>query len=159
MADPLVVGADAEARPGWVEAHSIDEVERLVRAGCTVVVTPSELARSSARTRARVSAPTAEPPGDTGEATDSGTDPAASGGATAPRNPAAYGDATASRGAAAPRSAADDEAAELAAASVCAWLGVRVFRTARPEQVRLAVAMTESLAGRRPPALARRGLA
>ncbi|MFJ2028933.1 hypothetical protein [Streptosporangium sp. NPDC087985] len=51
------------------------------------------------------------------------------------------------------------EAAELAAASVCAWAGARVFRTTRPDQVRLAVEMTESLAGRRPPALTRRGLA
>jgi hypothetical protein len=52
-----------------------------------------------------------------------------------------------------------DEAAELAAACVCAWLGARVFRTARPEQVRQALAMTESIAGRRPPTLTRRGLA
>lgn len=51
------------------------------------------------------------------------------------------------------------EAAELAVASVCAWAGARVFRTDRPGQVRLAVEMTESLAGRRPPALTRRGLA
>jgi hypothetical protein len=53
----------------------------------------------------------------------------------------------------------DAEAAELTAASICAWLGARVFRTGRPEQVRRAVEMTESLAGRRPPALTRRGLA
>ncbi|MER7127744.1 hypothetical protein [Streptosporangium saharense] len=53
----------------------------------------------------------------------------------------------------------DGEAAELAAASVCAWAGAGVFRTTRPEQVRLAVEMTESLAGRRPPTLTRRGLA
>ncbi|MFF5206809.1 hypothetical protein [Streptosporangium sp. NPDC000396] len=53
----------------------------------------------------------------------------------------------------------DQEAAELAAASICAWNGARVFRTTRPDQVRLAVEMTESLAGRRPPALTRRGLA
>ncbi|MEU4831481.1 hypothetical protein [Streptosporangium sp. NPDC023615] len=53
----------------------------------------------------------------------------------------------------------DAEAAELTAASICAWLGARVFRTDRPGQVRLAVEMTESLAGRRPPALTRRGLA
>ncbi|MCG5216690.1 hypothetical protein [Streptosporangium sp. KLBMP 9127] len=52
-----------------------------------------------------------------------------------------------------------DEAAEMAAACVCAWLGARVFRTSRPEQVGQALAMTESLAGRRPPALTRRGLA
>jgi hypothetical protein len=53
----------------------------------------------------------------------------------------------------------DDEAAELTAASICAWAGARVFRTNRPEQVRLAIEMTDSLAGRRPPALTRRGLA
>ncbi|GAA3105900.1 hypothetical protein [Streptosporangium carneum] len=51
------------------------------------------------------------------------------------------------------------EAAELAAASLCAWAGARAFRTTRPDQVRLAVEMTESLAGRRPPTLTRRGLA
>ncbi|MGI5492440.1 hypothetical protein [Microtetraspora malaysiensis] len=49
----------------------------------------------------------------------------------------------------------------VAAAAVFAWAGARVFRatpgTAR--DVRLAVEMTESLAGRRPPALTRRGLA
>ncbi|WP_440068448.1 hypothetical protein [Streptosporangium sp. OZ121] len=53
----------------------------------------------------------------------------------------------------------DAEAAELTAASICAWAGARVFRTERVEQVRLAVEMTDSLAGRRPPALTRRGLA
>lgn len=53
----------------------------------------------------------------------------------------------------------DAEAAELAAASICAWAGARVFRTNHPRQVRLAVEMTDSLAGRRPPALTRRGLA
>jgi hypothetical protein len=124
MADPLVVGVDAESGPGWAEARSVDEIERLVRAGRTVVVTPSELARSSARVSARTAGP-AENTADTEKIGEAG----------------------------------DDEAAELAAAAVCAWLGARVFRTARPDQVRLAVAMTESLAGRRPPALARRGLA
>ncbi|GAA3442143.1 hypothetical protein [Planomonospora venezuelensis] len=94
-----VIGPDHGGDPGWVEARSLPEVERLAAAGRTVAVTPAELA----------------------------------------------GDG--------------DEAAELAAASICAWLGARVFRTARPDQVRLAVEMTESLAGRRPPALARRGLA
>ncbi|MGJ6961221.1 hypothetical protein ACSDR0_04865 [Streptosporangium sp. G11] len=53
----------------------------------------------------------------------------------------------------------DAEAAELTAASICAWAGARVFRTDRAEQVRLAVEMTDALAGRRPPALTRRGLA
>ncbi|GAA3129466.1 hypothetical protein GCM10010466_20240 [Planomonospora alba] len=107
MAVPVVIGPDAPGAPGWVEARSVAEVERLVRAGHTVAVTPAALAGAEG----------------------------------------AAGDAAA------------DEAAELAAASICAWLGARVFRTARPAQVRLAVEMTESLAGRRPPALARRGLA
>jgi hypothetical protein len=52
-----------------------------------------------------------------------------------------------------------DETTQLATAAVFAWLGARVFRTAHETQVRLALDMTESLAGRRPPALARRGLA
>jgi hypothetical protein len=52
-----------------------------------------------------------------------------------------------------------DADTQLAEAAVYAWLGVRVFRTAYVEQVRLAVDMTESLAGRRPPTLTRRGLA
>ncbi|MEV8630193.1 hypothetical protein AB0395_00910 [Streptosporangium sp. NPDC051023] len=85
--------------PAWAEAGSIAEIEELVRAGRTVVVTPADLAGQ------------------------------------------------------------DGEAAELAAASVCAWAGARVFRTSRPDQVQLAVEMTESLAGRRPPTLTRRGLA
>ncbi|MDP9865165.1 MULTISPECIES: hypothetical protein [Streptosporangium] len=94
-----VIGPDDPGGPDWAEAHSITEIEELVRAGRTVAVTPAALA----------------------------------------------GD--------------DREAAELAAASICAWAGARVFRTTRPDQVRLAVEMTESLAGRRPPALTRRGLA
>ncbi|GIH98929.1 hypothetical protein [Planobispora takensis] len=106
MAALMVIGPDDGGEAGWVEARSVAEIERLVRAGHTVVVTPGELA-----------------------------------------------------GAQDGRSPDDEEAAELAAASVCAWLGARVFRTSRPGQVRLAVEMTESLAGRRPPALARRGLA
>ncbi|MFC4532486.1 hypothetical protein [Sphaerisporangium dianthi] len=52
-----------------------------------------------------------------------------------------------------------DLTSQLAAAAVFAWLGARVFRTGHEEQVRQALDMTESLAGRRPPALARRGLA
>ncbi|GLW97726.1 hypothetical protein [Microtetraspora sp. NBRC 16547] len=55
----------------------------------------------------------------------------------------------------------DDPTEAVAAAAVFAWAGARVFR-ATPEtarDVRLAVEMTESLAGRRPPALTRRGLA
>ncbi|GAA5077203.1 hypothetical protein HNP84_003669 [Thermocatellispora tengchongensis] len=53
----------------------------------------------------------------------------------------------------------DEEAAEVAAASVCAWLGARVFRTRRPDRLRQAVQMTQTIAGRRPPTLTRRGLA
>ncbi|GAA4914918.1 hypothetical protein [Streptomonospora salina] len=51
------------------------------------------------------------------------------------------------------------EAAEVAVASVYAWLGARVFATAHPEAVRQALALVASVRGRRPPALARRGLA
>ncbi|MFS1300432.1 hypothetical protein [Streptosporangium longisporum] len=100
-----MLGPGDEVDPGWAEAASAEEVEKLVRAGHTVVVTPARL--------------TGVPRGD----------------------------------------GPDAEAAELAAASICAWLGARVFRTGRPGQVRRAVEMTESLAGRRPPALTRRGLA
>ncbi|GAA0845900.1 hypothetical protein ACFQVD_38470 [Streptosporangium amethystogenes subsp. fukuiense] len=106
---PLVLGPGDPGEPGWVEAHSIGEVEELVRAGHTVVVTPARLAAG----------------GQAGKAGDE----------------------------------RDAEAAELTAASICAWAGARVFRTDRREQVRLAVEMTDSLAGRRPPALTRRGLA
>ncbi|GII85874.1 hypothetical protein Ssi03_38640 [Sphaerisporangium siamense] len=52
-----------------------------------------------------------------------------------------------------------DETTQIAAAAVYAWLGARVFRTSHPDGVRQAVAMTDSLAGRRPPTLTRRGLA
>ncbi|WP_433366839.1 hypothetical protein [Streptosporangium sp. CA-115845] len=104
-AAPLVLGPGDPGESGWVEAHSIGEIEELVRAGHTVVVTPARLAAATA------------------------------------------GDER------------DAEAAELTAASICAWAGARVFRTDRREQVRLAVEMTDSLAGRRPPALTRRGLA
>lgn len=53
----------------------------------------------------------------------------------------------------------EDQTEAIAAAAVHAWMGVRAFRTVHPDHVRLAVDMTESLAGRRPPALTRRGLA
>ncbi|WP_051752036.1 hypothetical protein [Streptosporangium amethystogenes] len=112
-AAPLVLGPGDPGEPGWVEAHSIREVEELVRAGHTVVVTPARLAAA----------------GRTGEVAVTAED------------------------------GRDAEAAELTAASICAWAGARVFRTDRREQVRLAVEMTDSLAGRRPPALTRRGLA
>ena len=49
--------------------------------------------------------------------------------------------------------------AALAAASIHCWLGARVFLTEHRDQVELALKMTESLAGRRPPTLTRRALA
>ncbi|GII66534.1 hypothetical protein Skr01_66190 [Sphaerisporangium krabiense] len=52
-----------------------------------------------------------------------------------------------------------DETTQIAAAAVYAWLGARIFRTSCPDGVRQAIDMTDSLAGRRPPALTRRGLA
>ncbi|MUL39821.1 hypothetical protein FZ103_01270 [Streptomonospora sp. PA3] len=50
------------------------------------------------------------------------------------------------------------EAAEVALASVYAWAGARVFATDHPEAVRQALDMVASVRGRRPPAVARRGL-
>ncbi|GAB1821337.1 hypothetical protein [Herbidospora sp. RD11066] len=53
-----------------------------------------------------------------------------------------------------------DEA--IAVAAVLTWRGVSGFEPADPAQaeaIAQAVAMTEAIAGRRPPALARRGLA
>ncbi|RCG18679.1 hypothetical protein DQ384_38950 [Sphaerisporangium album] len=52
-----------------------------------------------------------------------------------------------------------DETTQIAAAAVLAWLGARVFRTPYQAPVRQAIDMAESLAGRRPPSLTRRGLA
>lgn len=49
--------------------------------------------------------------------------------------------------------------AALAAAAVYCWRGARIFVTEHTEPVQQALAMTESLAGRRPPELTRRGLA
>jgi hypothetical protein len=46
-----------------------------------------------------------------------------------------------------------------AVASVCAWLGAAMVRTRYPLEVRRCLDMTESIAGRRPPAWAVRGLA
>ncbi|MGS2645209.1 hypothetical protein [Streptosporangium sp. LJ11] len=121
----LVLGPGDRDEPGWVEARSIGEVEELVRAGHTVVVTPARLAAAEP-------APSAGNVEHSGNSGDAGT--------------AVAGER-------------DAEAAELTAASICAWAGARVFRTERVDQVRLAVEMTDSLAGRRPPALTRRGLA
>ncbi|GAA4944328.1 hypothetical protein GCM10023224_29110 [Streptomonospora halophila] len=50
-------------------------------------------------------------------------------------------------------------AEEVALASVYAWLGARVFATGRPDAVRQALDLVASVQGRRPPAVARRGLA
>lgn len=52
-----------------------------------------------------------------------------------------------------------DETTQVAMAAIFRWLGAQVFRTDYEQQVRLALEMTDSLAGRRPPALTRRGLA
>ncbi|MFC4058299.1 hypothetical protein ACFOWE_08340 [Planomonospora corallina] len=145
MTAPVVIGPDTPGEPGWVEARSVADIERLVRAGHTVVVTPAELAGSAGPAPTAGPGPNAAPaPGGRPEGAADGTGTGGSPAGTA--DGGETGDAEA-------------EAAELAAASVCAWLGARVFRTTRPGQVRLAVEMTESLAGRRPPALARRGLA
>ncbi|GGO27917.1 hypothetical protein GCM10010116_55960 [Microbispora rosea subsp. aerata] len=51
----------------------------------------------------------------------------------------------------------EDETEAIAAAAAYAWAGASVFRTSH--DVRQALDMTESLLGRRPPALTRRGLA
>ncbi|WP_431895855.1 hypothetical protein [Nonomuraea sp. bgisy101] len=49
--------------------------------------------------------------------------------------------------------------AALAAAAVFRWAGAGVFVTEHADQVRLALDMTDSLAGTRAPAVTRRGLA
>lgn len=50
-------------------------------------------------------------------------------------------------------------AAAGAVAAVCAWLGASLVRTRQVTEVRRCLDMTESVAGRRPPARAVRGLA
>jgi hypothetical protein len=54
-----------------------------------------------------------------------------------------------------------DDAGLLAAVSIYAWLGVRVFRVSAPDvaPVRQVLDMVASIRGTRPPALTRRGLA
>jgi len=52
----------------------------------------------------------------------------------------------------------EDETEAIATAVAYAWAGATVFRTSHPA-VRQALDMTEVLLGRRPPVLARRGLA
>ncbi|QBI52582.1 hypothetical protein [Streptomonospora litoralis] len=67
---------------------------------------------------------------------------------------------TAEDGGAVPRGrGAHGAAAAVALASVYAWLGARVFATEHADAVRQAVDMVASVQGRRPPAVARRGLA
>jgi len=53
----------------------------------------------------------------------------------------------------------DSLARTEAIAALCAWLGASVLRTRHVAQVRRCADMTESIAGRRPPAWALRGLA
>ncbi|MEU4406688.1 hypothetical protein AB0F88_19385 [Streptosporangium sp. NPDC023963] len=129
----VVLGPGDRGEPGWVEARSVGEVEELVRAGHTVVVTPARLAAAETAARGGNT-------GNTGNIENTGADVGGDAGTAVVRE-------------------RDAEAAELTAASICAWAGARVFRTDRADQVRLAVEMTDSLAGRRPPALTRRGLA
>lgn len=47
----------------------------------------------------------------------------------------------------------------IAAASVCAWLGARVFATRHPVEVRQALDLIAAIRGDRPPKVSRRGLA
>jgi dihydropteroate synthase len=47
----------------------------------------------------------------------------------------------------------------LAATSVCAWLGAQVFRAHNVAETRQTLDVVASILGRRPPAVARRGLA
>jgi dihydropteroate synthase len=47
----------------------------------------------------------------------------------------------------------------LAAASVCAWLGARVFRVHHVRETRMTLDMVSSIRGERPPARTVRGLA
>jgi dihydropteroate synthase len=47
----------------------------------------------------------------------------------------------------------------LAATAVCAWLGARVFRVHQVRETRQVLDMVSAIRGRRPPAVARRGLA
>jgi hypothetical protein len=77
---------------------------------------------------------------------------------------AAAGAAREGAGAARPASAAGPvdrvtPAAVIATAAVCAWLGAPVVRSRHTRAVRRAIAMTASIAGRRPPSRTVRGLA
>jgi hypothetical protein len=53
----------------------------------------------------------------------------------------------------------DPAGAVIAAAAICTWLGAPLVRSRHTAAVRQAIDMTESIAGRRPPARTVRGLA
>ncbi|GAA1095385.1 hypothetical protein [Nocardiopsis composta] len=57
------------------------------------------------------------------------------------------------------RCEADDEAESTALVALYAWLGARLFTTGHPRSARQALDMVASVAGGRPPAAVRRGLA
>ena len=83
---------------------------------------------------------------------------------TDPRADPLDADKLAAAGAARPGAAAGPggrvtPAAVIATAAVCAWLGAPVVRSRHTRAVRRAIDMTASIAGRRPPSYAVRGLA
>lgn len=83
---------------------------------------------------------------------------------TDPRTDPLDADQLAKAGAARRAAAADPAgqvtpAAVIATAAVCAWLGAPVVRSRHTRAVRRAIDMTASIAGRRPPSHAVRGLA
>jgi dihydropteroate synthase len=57
------------------------------------------------------------------------------------------------------RAVADRLVGTLAATSVCAWLGARVFRAHNVQETRDTVDMVATIRGERPPSYTRRGLA
>ncbi|WP_017592793.1 hypothetical protein [Nocardiopsis potens] len=57
------------------------------------------------------------------------------------------------------RCEAEDEAESTALVALYAWLGARLFTTGHPRSARQALDMVASVAGGRPPAAVRRGLA
>ena len=84
---------------------------------------------------------------------------------TDPRADPLDADQLAAKARAARRAAAADPAGQatpaavIATAAVCAWLGAPVVRSRHTRAVRRAIDMTASIAGRRPPSRAIRGLA
>ncbi|MEU6742352.1 hypothetical protein [Streptosporangium sandarakinum] len=141
MAALVVIGPGDPGDPDWVEARSVAGIAELARAGHTVVVTPAALVGNA---------------GATGTGRTAGTEDAA--GSAVAGEPRA-GNAAGHTEQAADATGHAEEAAELAVAAVCVWAGARVLRTTRPGPVRQAAEMADALAGRRPPALTRRGLA